>query len=117
MRVPPYELVDDGHHDIVRTERAAGAGELAKEHHLEEQIAELLAQLIHVAAVDGVHDLARLLDDVAPDRLEGLLAVPGATLGRQQSLHELDQARKRLAALGVENGRFDRWKGPGHTLF
>jgi hypothetical protein len=46
-------------------------------HHLQEQVAELLAEIIVILALDGVGDLVGLLDRIGLDRIEILLDVPG----------------------------------------
>jgi len=55
--------------------------------HLEQQVAQLVAQCIHLAGsgivaegVDGLDHLVGLLDRVAGEALVGLLAVPRALL-------------------------------------
>jgi hypothetical protein len=42
------------------------------EHHLEQQITELVAQVLVVIALDGIGDLVRFLDRVRRDAREGL---------------------------------------------
>ena len=114
MRVPPHELVADGGHDVVGPERALRAAELGLEDDLEQEIAELGAELAPVAAVDRVDDLARLLEHVAAQRLEGLLAVPRAAVGREQALHQLDEAGKGLSRLLLERRDDDGIEGARH---
>ena len=54
-----------------------------------------------VLAVDRVDHLVGLLDHVGPQALQRLLAVPGAAVGREQALHDLQRARvASLSALG-----------------
>ena len=64
------------------------------EDHLQQQVAEFLADLALVALLDRADDLVRLLDDVGLERFGGLLAVPRAAVGRAQPRHELDEARE-----------------------
>src|SRR4029079_619917 len=82
------------------------ARELAQEHDLQREIAELFAQLVLVARVDGIDDLARLFEHVAAKRPKILLSIPRTAVRREQALHELDQARERLAALLGQGQRF-----------
>jgi hypothetical protein len=49
-----------------------------EEDDLEEHVAELVAQLLVVAALGGVGELVGLLDRVRDDRALVLLAIPGA---------------------------------------
>src|SRR5262249_9120979 len=114
VRVTPDELVADRRDDIVRPERALFAAELRLKHDLEQKIPELAAELLAIAAVDPVDDLARLLEDISAKRGEILLAVPRAAVGGEQTLHELDQAREGLTGLIGEGGRFNGSEGTRH---
>ena len=98
------ELLDDARDDVVDGERALSTAELGLEDDLEEQVAELLADRRAVAGVDGVDDLAGLLEGVFPEGLEGLLPVPGAAIGGEEALHHLDEPRQRRAVLGLQGG-------------
>ena len=61
--------------------------------HLQQEIAELVPEIVEIAARDGVGDLIGLLDSVGRDRLKILLEVPGAAgHWRAQLRHDLDQA-------------------------
>jgi chemotaxis response regulator CheB len=78
-------------------------GHARVKHHLKQQIAELLAQMLAVAVFDGVGDLVRFLDGVGRDGAEGLLAVPrAAALGIAQPRHEREQCSH--GALGFAHG-------------
>ena len=60
---------------------------------LQQQVAEFVAQIVEIAARDGVGHLVGFLDRVGRDRREILLDVPGAPgIGRAQRRHDLDQA-------------------------
>ena len=61
-------------------------GYLRLEHHLEQHVAQLLAQVRHIARLDGVYGLVGLLYHVVRDGLVRLLAIPGAAVGGAQSL-------------------------------
>ena len=59
---------------------------------LEEQVAQLLAQVVEVAALDGISDLIGFLEGVGDDGRIALLEVPGATVLRvTQAGHEVQQ--------------------------
>jgi hypothetical protein len=61
-------------------------------HHLEQQVAQLIADLQRIPRLDGVGDLVSLLDGKRRDGGEGLLHVPRtAALGITQPRHELQQ--------------------------
>ena len=70
-----HELVHDASDDVVDREALLAARELGLEDHLQEQVAQLFPQRRAVTRVDGVDDLARLLEDVLAKRLEG--SAPG----------------------------------------
>ena len=69
---------------------------------------------VAVAAIDGVDDLASLFEHVAAQALAGLLAVPGAAVGGQETLHDLDEADVRCPLLLGERGDGDRCKRQRH---
>jgi hypothetical protein len=78
-------------------------------HHLEEQIAELLAQVLAVAVLDRIGDFVRFLDGVGSDGGERLRTVPrAAALGIAQSRHEREQFPN--GPLGLAHGAC----GPTH---
>ena len=59
---------------------------------LQQEVAELVAQVVEIAARDGVGDLVGFLDRVGRDGREILLEVPRAAgSGRAQRRHDLDQ--------------------------
>ncbi len=63
------------------------------EHHLQQQVAEFVAQVVEVAAVDRVGDFVGFLDGVRRDGGEALLQVPGAAaLWIAQPRHDRQQA-------------------------
>jgi hypothetical protein len=91
--VAAHELRADRVHHVPEGEAALFLGHARVEHHLEEQVAELLAQGVAVAALDGVGHLVGLLDRVGRDALEALGHVPrAAALRRSQAGHDLEQA-------------------------
>ena len=68
---------------------------------LEQQVAQLLAQVCRSARLDGLDHLAGLLDQVRQQREVGLIGVPRAVLAqpvhhRDQPLHLAQPARNRL---------------------
>ncbi len=76
------------------------------EGHLEQQVAQFLAQGLEVAALDGVRDLVGFLERVRRDRAEILLAVPGAAArGVAQARHDLEQPFNRHGAAGHRGSR------------
>ncbi len=94
---------------------------------LEQQVAELLAQVGMVAAVDGVGDLIRLFDRVGRDAGEILGQIPvAAALRIAQGAHDRDEARQRGQGVGQGVGEgmrrgvvhppgLDKRRAPGNS--
>jgi hypothetical protein len=78
VRVAADELLADVLGHLGHVARAALLEQQREEVDLEEDVAELVAQLAVVAGVGGVGQLVGLLDRVGHDRALVLLAVPGA---------------------------------------
>src|SRR5690606_14113338 len=114
VRMAAHQLLDDAADGVVGTEAALSAAELGRKHDLQRQFPELFLQVARVASVDGVHDLARLLQHVALEGGERLLTVPRAAVGREQALHHLDQAGEALAPLLGERQRLGDLERFGH---
>ena len=98
--VAAVELVVHAAGDVGEGELARLGGEGGVEHDLEQQVAQLLLEVLvalaglGVDAVEGVDDLVGLLEQVALERLVGLLLVPralpaqrGDQLGEALDLH------------------------------
>src|SRR5262249_41042646 len=102
VRVAVYELLDDPAHHVVDREAPLAPAELRLEDDLKQQIAELLAERFPIAGVDRVDHLARLFEDVPPQRLEALLAIPRAPVRREEAAHHPYEARQRGAVLERE---------------
>lgn len=80
-----------------KIEPAALLRHVRVEHHLEQQITELVAQVLVIIALDGIGDLVRFLNRVGRDGREGLRTIPGtAVLRVAQACHELQQRGERL---------------------
>ena len=87
-------------------ERARLGGEHGMDHHLEEQIAELVFERVPYAGrnlaagrldrqlVDGGRDLVRLLEHVPAQGVMGLRRVPRASTRAAQALGECEQPRE-----------------------
>ena len=68
---------------------------LRVEQNLQQQVAQLVLQLRPRPPLDGVEDLVGLLQRVALDRVEGLLAVPRTAARRAQPRHDRDRLGQR----------------------
>ena len=76
--------------DVAMVEVAGLGGHLRIEENLQQQVAELVLEVGPGAALDGVEDLVGLLERVALDGVEGLLAVPGTAVRGAQASHDRD---------------------------
>jgi hypothetical protein len=91
VRVTADDLVADPLEDRVDVEGAALLRHARLEHDLQREIAQLLAQRVHGATVDGVDHLVRFLDEVRAQALERLLPIPGTPVRTSQPLHDATQ--------------------------
>src|SRR5207245_11111449 len=71
--------------------------------HLQEEVAELVAQRLRIAAFDRLEHLVRLLDHIGAEALGGLRAIPRAAAGAAQPCHDVDEAQERVG-----------WRALGH---
>ena len=78
MRMAADHLVGDRLDDVAESEFAGLLRHLRVIDDLQQQVAELLAQIVQVAARDRVGDLVGFLDRVGRDGRKVLLDVPGA---------------------------------------
>ena len=69
-------LVGDGRGHIPDGEVSVFAGDLRVQDDLQKHVAQLFAQMRHVASLDGVNGLVGFLDHVVRDALVRLLAIP-----------------------------------------
>ena len=93
MRVARLHLVADRPRDVVEREMAGFLRHARVEYDLEQQIAELAVQLVHVSARDSVGDLVRFLDRVRCDRFERLRDIPvAAALRVAEAGHDREEA-------------------------
>src|SRR6185437_9633517 len=98
VRVAADELLADAARDLCKIEPALLLGHARMEHHLEEQITQLLAQLVRLAALHRIGHLVGLLERIGRDGAESLLAIPGAApLRVAQPRHERQERAHRLA--------------------
>src|SRR4029434_4115990 len=78
VRVPADHLLVEPGEEIGHGELPRLARELGVEHHLEQEIAQLLLDVVARPPVEGLQGLVRLLDEIGLERLARLLPVPGA---------------------------------------
>ena len=94
MRMAANHLGGDGLDHVAELEQAGFSRHLGVIDGLEEEVAELVLEVVHVTAGDGIGHLVGFFDRVRRDGREVLLDVPGAAgLLVAQRGHDLDQAR------------------------
>jgi len=59
---------------------------------LKQKIAEFLAVQARIVFVDGIHHLVGLLDKTGLERVQGLLAVPRASIAASKTVYNVQQA-------------------------
>src|SRR5262245_60903047 len=100
----PQQLSRDGLDHVAEIESALLLRHAGVKDHLQQQVAQLLAQVDKVAARDRISDLVGFLERVGGNGLERLFEVPRAPgSGGPQGCHDLNQS-------GDVAGRFH---GPG----
>ena len=92
VRMTVDQLVAQAVDHIRIVERSGFGAQFRVEDDMQHQVAQLLADALHVAVENGVGQFVGLLDRVAAQRLEGLLAVPRALCA--QFVHDLQQSQR-----------------------
>ena len=93
MRMPPDHLSRDRLDHVAERECVLLLGHARVIHHLQQEIAEFIPEIVEIAARDGVGHLVGFLDGVGRDRRKILFEVPRtAAAGRAQRHHDLEQA-------------------------
>jgi hypothetical protein len=92
--MPPHHLLDQLREQIGHRELALLLGETRVEDHLEEKIAELLAQRCAAAGLDRFEHFVRFFDQERLQRGARLLAIPRTAAGFAQSLHDVEEPLK-----------------------
>ena len=92
MRMAALHLVADRRGHVGKGKRARFLGHARVEHHLQQQIAQLVLEVDHVATIDGIGDFVGFLDGVRGDGRECLPGVPRAAVnGIAQPGHDRQQ--------------------------
>ncbi len=93
MRMPADHLARDRLDHVAERERILFFRHAGMKHHLQQEIAELVTEVIEIAARNGVSDFMGFLDGVGGNGCEILFKIPRATAaGRSQHRHDFDQA-------------------------
>src|ERR1700733_1799487 len=101
---------------VMDVEVTSLGGHLCVEEDLEKKIAELILEVGPGATLDGIEDLVGLLERVSLDRVEGLLAVPGAAIRGAQPCHDRYRLCNRVSVSGSDPRREILGVGLGHTF-
>ncbi|HEY4968292.1 MAG TPA: hypothetical protein VII35_00210 [Steroidobacteraceae bacterium] len=91
MRMAAQQLVAYRAGHCLEIELTRLARHLGMKHHLKQQIAEFVLQVLHVAAFGRVGNLVGLFDGVRRNAREGLLPIPGAASRGPQTRHDGEQ--------------------------
>ena len=78
VRMAVYQFVAQGVGHIRIVERPGFLTQFGVEHHMQQQVTQLLLDPLHIVVGDGIGQFIRLLDRIAPQRVERLLAIPRA---------------------------------------
>ncbi len=97
VRMTAHELVADRVDGVADREVAGFLADAGQEDGLEQEVAELFAQMRRLAAFDRLEHLVGLLEHEGPQRGVRLLAVPRAPIRRAQRAHDLDETLESLA--------------------
>jgi hypothetical protein len=107
VRVAPDQLVGDGLDRVGDGEGALLRGDLCQEDPFEDVVPDLFFERFQIAPLDRLDDLVRLLEHVACQRMERLLAVPGTPVGSPEGGHDLDETIELRRA--VAHGNWVNW--------
>jgi hypothetical protein len=88
----PNQLVDDRLDSVADREVSLFLGDLRQEHSLVQEIAELLAQRLQVAAVERVEQFVGFFQDEGAEGSQGLIPVPRAPVGTAQRPHHVNES-------------------------
>ena len=92
MRMAADKLLGDRLDHVAEIEGALLLRHAGVEHDLQQEVAQFVAQIVEIAAGDGVGDLVGLLDRVGRDGREILLQIPRtAGPGRAQRRHDVEK--------------------------
>jgi hypothetical protein len=110
----PAELRHDVGDRVVDVEVTRLGGDLGVEDDLQQDVAKLVGEPVHVAGLDGGDRLVRLLHEVAAQGQMRLLQVPGAALRAAQDRHDANEFVEAPGGLDVERRHVERRSRPRH---
>lgn len=88
MWMASNKLFGDTASNIVEVELALVLRDARLKDDLEQHVTKLLADRCRGAGGDRVEHLVSLLQQIGAERLEGLLPIPGTTIGATQPVHD-----------------------------
>ena len=92
MRMPSDHLAGNRLDHVAEGERVLFLRHPGMEHHLQQEVAEFVTQIIEIATCNGVDDFVGFLDGVGSNGREILFEIPGtAAAGRSQRRHDFEQ--------------------------
>lgn len=92
MRMPANELLGDAVYDVANVKVAALLGHLRMVDGLQEQVAQFLAKIGEILAIDRIGNLVGLFDRVVLDGGKVLIEIPGAPRIRiAERRHDFDK--------------------------
>ncbi len=89
--MPAHQFVGDALDRIGDGEATVLRFELGDEDGLEKKVAELITERRVIVAVDRLEHFVRFLEDVRLQRVDRLLAVPGAAVWRAEPCDDVDE--------------------------
>jgi hypothetical protein len=100
MRVAANQFFVEFGDNIGDGEAALLASDLSVKEDLEKEVTEFLGELGIVCAIEGIEDFVGFFDEISAEGGVGLLAVPGAAVGRAEARHDSDEFFKGGADAG-----------------
>ncbi len=101
MRVTTDQLVADRPQRVRNGEPPFIFRNPRKEDALEDEVADLSAKIVVIAAIDRVENLVRFFEHELPERLERLLVIPGTSTRSAQPRHDVDELLEGVAGRSI----------------
>lgn len=99
MGMADNQLFADAVHHVAKLKSAFFLFDLRMENHLEQHVPQFLLESGGILLVNGLNGLMGLLQKIGADALMRLFPVPGASLGRTEQGHDLQQIIHGVAVL------------------
>jgi len=99
--MPANHLGVDALNDVADIESAGARGKLGMKYDLEQQVAHLLGKFVGVTRLQRIENFVGFLNEIGAESFVGLFAVPGATVGSEETLLERDKLLEKSAGPGA----------------